>query len=487
MALAPALDLRGPPAEPDHAPCNVDAEQALLGVLLYDNAAYERIGDRLLPAHFFEPLHGRLFEEIGRRIHAGQTADAALMVERFGRDAAFIEAGGITYLFTLTDKAPPAVRAADYAREVYDLALRRELIRIGGEIAHTAKAGDAELTARDQIEAAESQLFALAEQGSEARGMHPVDHYVTGALQAAAAAYQSDGAIVGVATGLIDLDRKLGGLHDTDFIVLGARPSMGKSSLAVNIAVAAARAGKPVGFFSLEMSGEQLSMRMMSDLSGISGDRIRRGDIRADEYSRLRDAGAEVSQLPIHIDDTGGLSIARLATRARRMKRRHGLSLVIVDYLQLLTTEGRRRESNRVQDVTEITVALKALAKDLAVPVLALSQLSRQVETREDKRPQLSDLRESGSIEQDADVVMFLYREAYYLGRSEPREETPEHLEWAARMDEVGKLAELNIAKQRHGPIGTVRLHFDEDTTKFSNLARERDMSNVRQPYPRDD
>ena len=490
MALAPALDLHPVPKEPGltHAPANVEAEQALLGALLYDNGAYERLSDALAPHHFFEPFHGRLYAAIELHIRRGQLADPTLLAEQFSRDEAFIELGAIRYLADMVDRAPPAARAADYARAIYDLALRRELIRIGGDIAQKADAGDPELTARDQIEAAEQQLYTLAETGgASSSGFMALDEALSGAVLMAAEAYNRDGGLAGVSTGLKDLDQMLGGLHPSDLLILAARPSMGKSSLAMNIAFNVARKyaweprpdgsrntvdGGVVAFFSLEMSAEQLAMRLLAEVTEVPSDKIRKGEISASEFGRLREGAQEIQDAPLFIDDTGGISLAKLTARARRLKRTSGLDLLVIDYLQLITTSVGRPE-NRVQEVSQITQGLKALAKELEIPVIALAQLSRQVENREDKKPQLADLRESGSIEQDADVVMFIYREAYYLERVQPKEGTPEHLEWQSKMDSVAHLADVIIGKQRHGPIGTVRLHFNEDLTKFSNLARE--------------
>ena len=490
MALVPILDLRSPPAAPDltHAPANVEAEQALLGVLLYDNAAYERLTDQLQARHFFEPFHGRLYAAMESHIRRGQLADPILLAEQFQRDPAFEELGGVRYLADLIDRAPPAANAGDYARVIYDLALRRDLIRIGGEIAVDAQAGDPEMSGREQIESAEQKLFTLAETGSSSTGFKTFEKTLAGAIEMAAEAYHRDGGLSGLSTGLTDLDHKLGGLHKSDLIILAARPSMGKSGLAVNIALNVSRRyawspmpdggrktedGGVVAFFSLEMSAEQLAMRMLAEVSGVPSDKIRKGEISATEFGQIRDAAAEIQEAPFFIDDTGGISIAKLSARARRLKRTMGLDLIVVDYLQLITTGESSRNDNRVQEVSQITGALKALAKELSVPVVALAQLSRQVENREDKKPQLSDLRESGSIEQDADVVMFIYREAYYMSRTEPREGTPEHLEWQEKLDPIANLAEIIIGKQRHGPIGVVRLHYKDELTKFSNLARE--------------
>ena len=490
MAIVPALDLRPVDHDPQihAAPSNIEAEQALLGILMYDNAAYERLSDQLNGRHFYEPFHQRLYSAIEAHIRKGQLAEPILLAEEFKKDAAFEELGGIRYLADLFERAPPAANAFDYGRAIYDLALRRDLIRIGGEIMVEAQGADPDITARDQIEQAEQKLYGLAESGTSSGGFVPFASALTGAVQMAAEAYSRDGGLAGLSTGLMDLDRQLGGLHPSDLLILAGRPSMGKTALATNIAFNVARSyawepqpdgsrktasGGVVAFFSLEMSAEQLAMRILADASGVSGDKLRKGEIDASEFGRLRDAAIEIQEAPLYVDATGGLSIAKLTARARRLKRSVGLDLIVIDYLQLVTTDNGGRDSNRVQEVSAITGGLKALAKELNVPVLALSQLSRQVENREDKKPQLSDLRESGSIEQDADAVMFVYREAYYLGRTEPREGTPEHMTWQEEMDKIANLAEVIIGKQRHGPIGTVKLHFNSDTTKFGNLARE--------------
>ncbi len=490
MAVVPVLDLRPSAGEEPLAqtPHNLEAEQALLGALLFDNAAFERLGDNLRAQHFYEPFHARLFAAIDEYVRKGQLAEPIMLVDRFRLDPAFEELGGLRYLADLVDRAPPAANAPDYGRVIYDLALKRDLIRIGGDISATAARGDAELSARDQIESAEQQLYDLAETGGVSNGLKTLSEAVRGAVDMAAEAFSRDGGLAGLSTGLKDLDQKLGGLHKSDLLIVAGRPSMGKSSLALNIAYNVAKSyawepqpdgsrktvnGGVAAFFSLEMSAEQLAMRLLAEVSGVPSDRLRKGEIDASEFGRVRDAAMDIQATPLHIDDTGGLSIGRLAARARRLKRQVGLDLIVVDYLQLLTPGETSRSDNRVQEVTLITQGLKALAKELSVPVVACAQLSRQVEQRDDKRPQLSDLRESGSIEQDADVVMFVFRESYYLSRGEPREGTPEHLTWQEEMDRVAHLAEVIIGKQRHGPIGTVRMHYNDDLTKFSDLARE--------------
>ena len=465
-------------------PHNLEAEQALLGSLMFDNAVFERLSDRLKGPHFFEPFHQRLYDAIEDHIRQGMLAEPTILMERFKQDPAFQEFGGLRYLADLVDRAPPAANAPDYARVVYDLALRRDLIRIGGEIIHQAP--QPETPALEQIEGAEQRLYSLAETGQPSSGFVTFSNALSGAVQMAAEAYQRDGKLAGLATNLDDLDSKLGGLHPSDLLILAGRPSMGKTALATNIAFNVARnyrweptpegrktvSGGVVAFYSLEMSAEQLAMRILADASGVSSDKLRKGEINASDFGKIRDAAVEIGESPLYIDATGGLSIAKLAARARRLKRmEHGLDLIIVDYLQLITVGEGNNQKNRVQEVSEITGGLKALAKELSVPIIALSQLSRQVEQREDKRPQLSDLRESGSIEQDADCVMFVYRESYYLGRAEPREGTEEHLKWQEDMDRLEHQAEVVIGKQRHGPIGIVKLSFDADTTKFGNLA----------------
>ena len=479
------LDHRRPANDIAAVPSNLDAEQALLGCVLYDNAAFERLGDNLKAEHFHEPFHARLYATIEGHVRKGQLAEPILIAEQFGRDPAFEELGGVRYLADLVDRAPSSANAADYARVIFDLARRRELIRIGGDLIDTATRPRDDETSQEMLETAEQALYSLAETGTTSQGFQAADDYLAGAINMAAAAFARDGGLSGLSTGLIDLDQKLGGLHPSDLLILAARPSMGKSALAVNVALHLARryafevspdgshrttAGGRVAFFSLEMSAEQLGMRMLADMSGVSGDRLRKGEIDATEFNRVRDAAYEMQGMPLFVDATGGITLPKMAARARRMKRQGGLDLIVVDYLQLMSS-GSRTEG-RVQEVSAITNGLKALAKELSVPILALSQLSRQVEQRDDKKPMLSDLRESGSIEQDADCVMFIYREEYYLSRTEPKAGTPEHLAWSEEMDQARGLAEVIVGKQRHGPIGTIRLAFTEDLTKFSNLAK---------------
>lgn len=498
MTLHHTEERRAEVAEFAQTPHNIEAEQALLGALLFDNGAYERLGDHLQSGHFYEPFHQRLFQAVEEHIRKGLLAEPIVLMERFKRDPAFEELGGLRYLADLMNRAPPAAHAADYGRTVLETSRRRDLIRIGGDMSKAAL-DDGERTSSEIAEEAEGALYGMGEAKASGGGFSTFGDALAGAVNMIADAFNNDGSVVGVSTGLIDLDRKLGGLHPSDLIILAGRPSMGKTALATNIAFNVARnyaweprpdgthkttRGGIIAFYSLEMSEEQLAIRILADAAGVSSDRLRKGEIDASEFGRVRAAAMEIAESPLFIDDTGGLTLAKLCARARRLKRTSGLDLIIVDYLQLLS-DPRKGGDGRVQEVSQITMGLKALAKELSVPVIALSQLSRQVENREDKRPQLSDLRESGSIEQDADVVCFVYREAYYKGRQEPKEGTSEHLTWQDEMAACAHLADLIIGKQRHGPIGTVKLSFNEDTTKFGNLARDWDKASahVRKPY----
>jgi len=469
-------------------PHNNEAEQGLLGALLIDNRAMERVGDSLKPEHFFAPAHQRIFAAILKLVERGQTASPVTLKSYFEKDEDLAPVGGAEYLAELAASAMTVINAEDYARTLYDLHLRRQLITLGEDIVNDSYSHTLERDADKIIESAESGLFTLAETGDARSGFGTLKNAVIKAIEYAEKAFTADG-ISGVTTGLRDLDGKLGGLHNSDLLILAARPSMGKTSLAVNIAFNAAKAyaqsggkeGAIVGFFSLEMSSDQLATRILSEQSGISGDAIRKGEIQETDFRRFVEASQVLAQIPLYIDDTPALSIAAVRTRARRLKRQHGLGLLIIDYLQLLHGSGSRQGvENRVIEVSEITRGLKAIAKELQIPVLALSQLSRAVEQREDKRPMLSDLRESGSIEQDADVVMFIYREEYYLGRAQPAQKVDESDDryfervgnWQKRMDENHNIAEVIVAKQRHGPIGTEKLFFDANLTRFGDLER---------------
>ena len=419
-------------------------------------------------------------------ITSGRLAAPTIVNTFLSASQGFTEAGGQKYLEDLARNVPSTAGAHDYGRLVYDLAVARGLISIGSEMMERARDSSLDDDPARQLEDAEQALYKLAETGKYGGGFTTFRSAIIEAIELADAAVKRDGGLAGVATGLRDLDNMMGGLHPSDLVILAGRPSMGKTSLATNIAVNAARAykaekqpdgsvkaadGAVVGLFSLEMAAEQLATRIISEFSKVPSEKIRRGEVDQEQFDRIYHAARDLEKLPLYIDDTGGISIAQLAARARRLKRQHGLGLLVIDYLQLVTGSGKRSD-NRVQEITEISMGLKALAKELNVPIIALSQLSRQVENRDDKRPQLADLRESGSIEQDADVVLFVYREEYYLKRGEPREGTPEHGEWISRCDEARGIAEVIIGKQRHGPIGKVELHFEESLTKFSNLDR---------------
>ncbi|MEH6476416.1 MAG: replicative DNA helicase [Sneathiella sp.] len=459
-------------------PHNLDAERDLLGAILINNEASSKVSSFLKPEHFYEPVHSRIFDAASVLIDRGEIADPITLKSYFENDEALTDIGGAQYLARLAASATTIINAENYGKIVYDLALRRELINLGEQIVNTAFDSELDETSATQIEFAEKQLFALAESGSHEGGLMPIRVAVNIAVKSIEDAFQRDGNLVGVTTGLRDMDAKLGGLHKSDLLILAGRPSMGKTSLATNIAYNAAKAhhatggkeGAPVGFFSLEMSAEQLVGRILAEATEISSEKLRRGDITDEEFAnRLVPQSALLSEMPLYIDDTPAISIAAMRTRARRLKRSHGLGLIVVDYLQLM--KGSGRGDNRVQEISEVTQGLKAIAKELEIPVIALSQLSRQVENRDDKRPQLSDLRESGSIEQDSDVVMFVYREEYYEGRKEPTEGTTEHLEWQERMARVHNTAEVIIGKQRHGPIGNIKLMFQPEFTRFGDLA----------------
>jgi replicative DNA helicase len=491
MALIDSTARRqAPEPEPLYrsAPHNIEAEQALLGALLVNNEAFYRVSDFLEPIHFFEPLHQKIFELAGSLIRAGKVATPVTLKTFLPAD---LDVAGLTasqYLARLAAEATTVINAEDYGRTIYDLAIRRSLIVIGEDVVNVAFDAPVDFSPQSQIEDAERRLYELAETGRYDGGFQRFASALTTAVDMAAHAYQRDGKLSGLATGLTDLDRLMGGLQASDLIILAGRPGMGKTALATNIAYNVAKHwrgevkpdgrvatvdGGIVGFFSLEMSAEQLATRIISEQTEIPSHKIRRGQIEAHDFDRIVEASREMEVLPLYIDETGGLSIAQLAARARRLKRQRGLDMLVIDYIQLLQGSNRRGSENRVQEVTEITTKLKALAKELHVPIVALSQLSRQVENRDDKRPQLSDLRESGSIEQDADVVMFVFREEYYLKNREPRPGTEEYFKWQTDMDAVHGQAEVIIGKQRHGPTDTVKLHFDGSVTRFSNLAQE--------------
>jgi replicative DNA helicase len=487
----PSVDLQNP--EQDDAayrlpPHNIEAEQALLGAILVNNDACERVSDFLKPEHFFEPVHARIYEAIYRLVKAGKLASPVTLKTFFERDNSLAEIGGAAYLARLAASATTIINAQEYGRTIYDLAIRRRLINIGTDIVNAAYDAPVDVGPRTLIEEAEQGLYELAETGRYGKGFRAFSDALTEAIDMAASAYERDGGLSGISCGLTDIDAKMGGLQRSDLIILAGRPAMGKTALATNIAYHVAKAyraeklsdgsekvveGGVVAFFSLEMSAEQLATRILSEQAEIPSERIRRGKITEEEFRRLTAVSQEMQSIKLFIDDTRGIPVAQLAARARRLKRQHGLGLIVVDYLQLLAGSAKMSAQGRVQEITEITTGLKALAKELDCPIIALSQLSRQVEARDDKRPQLADLRESGSIEQDADVVLFVYREEYYLQRKEPKPNTPEHFEWQEEMNKVTGKAEVIIGKQRHGPTGTIPLQFDASLTRFHNLVSD--------------
>ena len=467
-------------------PHSIEAEQQLLGAILTNNDLFDRIVQILRAEHFYDPVHARIFETAAARIAKNNLASPVTLKAFLEDDAGLAELGGPAYLMRLAGAAISSFAVRDYAEMIYDLAIRRELIDVGNEIAAKAARVDVQSEPKEQIVEAEQKLYALAEQGQTKQGFQSFLTAVTDAVKVANAAYQREGGLAGVSTGLIDMDKKLGGLHRSDLLILAGRPSMGKTSLATNVAFNIARAykkgitasgeegavdGGVVGFFSLEMSAEQLASRILSEVAEIPSNQIRRGDFTESEFRRIVDAAKELEAAPLFIDDTPALPISQLAARARRLKRTHGLDALFVDYLQLV--RGTGRSENRVNEISEITMGLKAIAKELDIPVVALSQLSRQVENREDKRPQLSDLRESGSIEQDADVVMFVFREEYYKEREKPGDHELDKMAiWQDEMERLHGKAEVVIGKQRHGPIGTVELSFEGQFTRFGNLIK---------------
>ncbi|MBD3770018.1 MAG: replicative DNA helicase [Rhodobacterales bacterium] len=488
------LDDTASPQDAIAPPHNLSAEAAVLGAILFDNNSYQRVADILRSSDFYAPAHQELYEVASVMIQQGRIADGVTLREHFEKAEKLTEIGGARYLEQLLDSAAFGAEVSDYAHMIRDLAMRRSLVGIGSDLQGRALHPSPDESGERQIELAERQLFDLAERGASGRGFTSFAEALTESLKTAEAAYKREGKIAGIPTGLRDLDEKLGGLHRSDLIILAGRPSMGKTSLATNIAYNAASAyraemqedgskktvdGAIVGFFSLEMSNEQLATRIIAERTGITTHRIRQGDLDKGDFERLREATEELQNLPLYIDDTGGISISQLAARARRLQRSVGLDMIVIDYLQLITVSTSGANSSRVQEITQITTSLKALAKDLNVPIIALSQLSRAVEQRDDKRPQLSDLRESGSIEQDADVVMFVYREEYYLARTEPGADPSDPAsnekwaKWRQRMDEVYGKAECIIGKQRHGPIGRVELAFDSNVTRFGDLSKE--------------
>ena len=486
--LAPALRTvtSNELTQPRVLPHNIEAEQALLGSVLVNNNAFDKVGEFLRPECFYDPVHGRIFEAIRTLISRGQIADTKTLHGLFDQDPSLASVGGAQYLANLAASVITVINVVDYGQLIHDLYLRRQMITLGEDVVNDAYRQDLDEPATKQIERTEQKLFELAQTGEMDRGFVKLEKSLLVSLHMAEEAYKRDSHVTGVTTGLRDMDRKLGGFQRSDLVILAGRPSMGKTALATNFAFNAARnayesggkEGSAVAFFSLEMSSEQLATRLLGEHSRVPSDKIRRGDIKADDFTKFMEATKLLSRVPLYIDDTPGLTVASLRTRARRLKRIvPQLGMIVIDYLQLLRGSSSNSD-NRVQEVSEITRGLKGLAKELDLPVVALSQLSRAVEARDDKRPQLSDLRESGSIEQDADVVMFVYREEYYHSRAEPSQRQDENEDkfnqryqrWQERGDQVRNIAEVIIAKQRHGPIGTVELQFDGQFTRFSDL-----------------
>ena len=470
----------------NYMPHNIEAEQGLIGALLVNNEVYDKISQLINPQHFFDPVHQRIYEVAVEKISRNSLASPVTLKTNFQNDLGLKELGGVSYLAKLAASAISMFGAVDFAKLICELALRRNLINLGRNISEKALSTDIEQSPEEQIAMAESQLYNIAEKGGESTGFTPLLSASKEAILIANKAYQQEGGISGVSTGLIDLDKKLGGLHASDLLIIAGRPSMGKTSLATNMAFSIAKSFKKqknedgsenviqggiVGFFSLEMSSAQLATRILSETSKVPSDKIRKGDLTEGEFRGFIESAQDIEKCPLYIDDTAALSISALAGRARRLKRMYGLDVLFIDYLQLIRPSSTR--DSRVNEISEITQGLKSIAKELNIPVVALSQLSRQVEARDDKRPQLSDLRESGSIEQDADVVMFIFREEYYKEREKPDEHDVENfIKWQEDMSRLHGRAELIIGKQRHGPIGTVDLSFQSKFTTFGNLAK---------------
>ena len=475
------------PAPESKLPQNIEAEAALLGALMIDNRLVEDVQLKLKPHHFFEPLHGRVYEAILRMTDKNMVANPVTLKPIFDGDEAMREVGGPAYLAQLTGSGAAVIGARDFAAQIYDLALLRALVGVGRDMVEGALDTSEEVAPLTQIERAESELYRVAEEGGTSNAVKSFGEATRLALEQAEKALNSGGHLSGITTGLEGVNAKVGGMHKSDLVILAGRPGMGKTSLATNIAFSAAQrfvrdtedgiepaksAGAPVAFFSLEMSADQLATRILAEQSGISSENLRMGKISQQEFRSLARAAGELSTLPLYIDDTPGLTIAALRARARRLKRQKGIGMIVVDYLQLLQGTGRGSSGdNRVQEISEISRGLKQLAKELEVPVLALSQLSRAVEQREDKKPQLSDLRESGSIEQDADMVWFVFRPDYYVAAKQPADDHPDFAAWQEEMQRVYGTAELIVAKQRHGATGKVRMRFDAKITKFSDAA----------------
>ncbi len=456
----------------DELPNNIEAEQSVLGSILLQNEIFDDISTLITSVNFYDPLHQRIFAAIENLIYKGMLANPITLKNHFEKEKDDIDVP--EYLVKITKFSSSSRQTIEYSKIIYDMYVRRELIKISENTIDSAKVNDLNISGQKIIENSEKFLFDLAEKGSFSSSLVKFEEAMKLTIEMASNAYKNDEGIVGVPTGLRDLDDRLGGLHQSDLIIIAGRPSMGKTALATNIAFNAAKKlqdenkKSSIAFFSLEMSSEQLSTRILAEQSRITSHNIRRGKISEEEFDKFIETSKTISEIPLFIDETPAITIAALSNRARRIKRLHGLEMIVVDYIQLMRATTNIKDG-RVQEISEITQGLKAIAKELGVPVLALSQLSRAVEQRDKKEPQLSDLRESGSIEQDADVVMFVYRESYYLEKQEPREATVEHAEWQAKMNEVSTLAEIIIGKQRHGPTGKIRLEFEAMFTKFKD------------------
>ena len=462
----------------DKQPSNLEAEQSLLGSILVNNDIIDEVSTLVSSNIFYDPAHIKIYEVIESLNNKGMIANPITLKNFFEKDNMLNEVGGTEYLVKLTRFSGSVKQAIDYAKIIHEMYLRRELVQISDKLSSdTLNANSQEQDAEKIIENTEKSLFDLAERGSFSQSFLKFNQALDQTIEMATLAMQNDQGIVGVPTGLTDLDEKLGGLHKSDLVILAGRPSMGKTALATNIAYNAAQnvlkrqEKSSIAFFSLEMSSEQLSTRILSEQARIKSDDIRRGKVTEEEINRYIETSRNIYNLPLYIDETPAITIATLSNRARRIKRLFGLSLVVVDYIQLMRSSTNKNDG-RVQEISEITQGLKALAKELSVPVLALSQLSRAVEQRDDKQPQLADLRESGSIEQDADVVMFVYREEYYLERKQPKLGSIEHAEWQSKMNDVNGLADIILGKQRHGPTGTIKVQFEGIYTKFKDLSR---------------
>ena len=458
-------------------PINVGAEQSLLGAILSNNLALEKVEDFLEPKHFSSKINSIIFNTLKRLITNNQIADLTTVKVFLENNEDFIANGGMRYLLEIAENSVSIINAKQYGELIYDLYLRRELIDVGTELVNKSYSDFQEENSNSIIEKVELELFNLTNDGEKQRGPKIFTDVLSDTLDYAEKAFKKSSDVAVLKTALSDLDKKIGGLHKSDLIIIAGRPSMGKTAFATNIASNICmdklnlKKKNNVLFFSLEMSSEQLATRLLSEMSKIPSEKIRTGNISKMDFENLLKNSEKIKNLSLFIDDSPALTLSAIRSRSRRLKRKDGLDLIIIDYLQLISSESRNLNDNRVKEISEITRGLKAIAKEFNIPVIALSQLSRKVEDREEKRPQLADLRESGSIEQDADLVVFLYREEYYLARTEPPEGTEKHIAWTDKMERIHNIAEIIVAKNRHGPISRVKLHFNASNTKFSDLA----------------